>query len=84
MKSKQIGVLSCALIFQIVATASVADWRNEDGSENHSWYLGAGLGITELDPDTNNTGYSVIDDKDIGFKLFGGYDFTERLTVEGF
>lgn len=84
MKSKKIGVLFCALTFQAVTTTAIADWRNEDGSEDHSWYLGAGLGITELDPDTNNTGYSVTDDKDSGFKLFGGYDFSERLTVEGF
>ena len=51
---------------------------------DRSWYIGGGLGITELDPDTNNTGYSVTDERDSGFKLFAGYDYSERLTVEAF
>ena len=73
---KKTGALICAFTLQVITTASIAD--------NHSWYLGAGLGITELDPDTGATAYSVSDEGDTGFKLFGGYDFSERLTVEGF
>ena len=81
---KKTGVLICAFTLQAITTASFADSHDEGGAEDHSWYLGAGLGITELDPDTNNTGYSVTEEQDTGFKLFGGYDFSERLTVEGF
>ncbi len=81
---KKIGVLICAFTIQTIASTSFAETHDEGGAADPSWYLGAGLGITELDPDTNNTGYSVTDEKDSGFKLFGGYDFSERLTVEGF
>lgn len=84
MRTKKIGVLICLLALQLAATSSIADWRNEDGEENRSWYLGAGVGITELDPSTGSTGYRVSDERDTGFKLFGGFDFSERLTVEGF
>ncbi len=80
MNTKITSVFIGMFALQLLTTPAMADWKNKD----RSWYLGAGLGLTELDPDTNNTGYSVTDDKDSGFKLFGGYDFTERLTLEGF
>jgi outer membrane protein OmpA-like peptidoglycan-associated protein len=79
---KKTCVWLCAFTLQVSMASVFADEIDE--TSQRSWYLGAGLGITELDPDTNNTGYSVIDERDTGFKLFGGYDFSERLTVEGF
>ena len=79
---KKTGVWLCAFTLQVSMASVFADEIDE--TSQRSWYLGAGLGITELDPDTNNTGYSVTDERDTGFKLFGGYDFSERLTVEGF
>jgi OOP family OmpA-OmpF porin len=79
---KNAGVFLCALLSQFSVTAAIAEQVDED--KQRSWYLGAGFGITELDPDTNDTGYSVSDERDSGFKLFGGYDYSETLTVEGF
>ena len=76
------SVITCLLALQILTVSVHAD-DIEAGNER-SWYLGAGLGLTELDPDTNNTGYTVADERDSGYKLFGGYDFSKRLTVEGF
>ena len=84
MRIKIPGVFVCAIALQVITTAAIADGHNSDGSKDRSWYLGAGLGITELDPDTNNTGYSVTDESDTGFKLFGGFDYNNRLTIEGF
>ena len=72
----------CALTLQISTTAAYAE--DSENTGNRSWYLGAGLGMTELDPDTNNTGFSVTDQRDTGFKLYGGFDFSNHLTVEGF
>lgn len=72
----------CALTLQVSLTSVFAE--EVDAMNERSWYLGAGLGITELDPDTNNTGYSVSDERDTGFKLFGGYDYNEIFTIEGF
>ena len=79
---KNAGVILCALLSQFSITAAIAEQVDED--KQRSWYLGAGFGITELDPDTNDTGYSVSDERDTGFKLFGGYDYSETLTLEGF
>lgn len=79
---KKTSVYLCALTIQFAVASVLAE--ETDVVNQRSWYLGGGLGITELDPDTNNTGYSVADERDQGFKLFAGYDFSERLTVEGF
>lgn len=79
---KKAGVWLCAFTLLLSVVPVIADENND--SDQRSWYLGAGLGITELDPDTNNTGYSVADERDTGFKLFGGYDFSDRFAVEGF
>ena len=79
---KKTGVLFCALTIQVFFNPVLAE--DQQSEKNRSWYIGAGLGITELDPDTDNTGYSVSDKSDTGFKLFGGYDFTEQFSVEAF
>lgn len=81
---KKASVLVCALALQVITTSAIADWSDLGSTEDRSWYIGAGLGITELDPDAGSTGYSVTDERDTGFKIFGGYDYSERLTVEGF
>ena len=79
---KRTGALFCALALQTSVISVSAE--EVDEADERSWYLGAGLGITELDPDTNDTGYVVSDERDSGFKLFGGYDYSDNLTVEGF
>ncbi len=78
IRIKNAGVLLCAFtLSSFYSTLAQAE-------DNRSWYIGGGIGITELDPDTGNTGYNVSDKSDTGFKLFGGYDFTERFSVEAF
>ncbi len=80
IRIKASGALLCVLSLS-GGTAVMADAETGD---SHSWYLGAGLGITELDPDAGNSGYTISDKRDTGFKLFAGYDFSDRLSVEGF
>lgn len=79
---KKTSVWLCAVTLQISMVSVSAE--EQDEVSQRSWYLGAGLGITELDPDTNNTGYNVSDERDTGFKIFGGYDYSDRLSIEGF
>jgi OmpA-OmpF porin, OOP family len=78
---KKTGVLVCVLVSQFMVSSAMA---GVDDGKQHSWYLGAGLGITELDPDTGGTGYNISDESSTGFKLFAGYDFSEILSFEGF
>jgi OmpA-OmpF porin, OOP family len=49
-----------------------------------NWYLGAGAGYTNLDPDANSTAFRFTDDEDAGYKLFIGYDFNEKFSAEIF
>ena len=52
---KSPGIFLYALIsYSVVSTVFAAEETETNG---RSWYLGAGLGITEVDPDTNDTGY---------------------------
>ena len=74
-----IKIWLCAFVLPFVSTMV-----NADEIKKGTWYLGAGLGITELDPDVGSTGYSLTNERDSGFKLFAGFDYSERLTVEGF
>ncbi|MEK6211334.1 MAG: outer membrane beta-barrel protein [Pseudomonadota bacterium] len=48
-------------------------------------YIGVGAGLTTFDlcDDLNALGATSCDDKDIGWKLFGGYKFTPNFAVEG-
>ncbi|MEX2122624.1 MAG: Calx-beta domain-containing protein [Woeseia sp.] len=50
-------------------------------------FVGAGGGMSLLDPDTAATPFSVEDDQDLGIKIFGGVDLTtisRNLSVEAF
>jgi len=76
-------LLGTTLMFStpmVAATETAADTDTFD----KQWYLGAALGRSTLKPDTNGTGFSVDDKNDTGYKLFAGYDFTERFSLEGY
>lgn len=47
-------------------------------------YLGFGIGISNLDPDTDSTIYRVDDTRDIGGKFFLGYDFSKHFSLEAY
>ncbi len=53
-------------------------------SYDKSLYIGGGFGVSYFDPETNNTGYRIENDKDLGWKLHLGYDLSERLSVEAY
>lgn len=48
------------------------------------WYLGAGIGISEMEPNTKNTRYSIDDERDFGGKIYLGYGLSKRWNVEGY
>lgn len=73
----------CVASLLACSNAVLAASDQSDMSVN-AWYIGGGLGISELDPETGNSGYKVSDKRDTGIKLFAGYDFTEKFTAELF
>jgi len=54
------------------------------GDEIGQWYAGIGLGLSRLEPDRNGSLYRVEDMSDRGFKLTLGYDWSERISIEGY
>ena len=77
MRFFQAGLL--ALSLQSMSSGVLAEVP-----EIETWYIGGGLGLTELDPAVGGTGYSIIDERDSGFKLFAGVDLGERVAIEAF
>ncbi len=65
-------------------TALAADSSAQTNGFEKQWYLGAGLGRSHMDPDTDKTGFSLDEKHDTGYKVFAGYDFTERFSLEGY
>lgn len=47
-------------------------------------YVGIGVGVTEVDPESSTTALAVSDDSDTGAHLALGYDINRFLTVEGY
>jgi hypothetical protein len=74
MINKLLGMM---LLYGAVVTALQADSGDTSG-----WYLGAGAGLSRLNPDTKNTGFTVSDKNDFAFKLMAGYDWSEQLGTE--
>lgn len=81
-KSSLVSAVCYVLGVTMCGMSGVA--AGEQAKASNSWYVGGGLGITELDPDTGNSGYTVSDQRDTGIKLFAGYDFTEEFSAEVF
>jgi outer membrane protein OmpA-like peptidoglycan-associated protein len=71
-------VCAVALMGLMASTATVA----EENPENQ-WYIGAGLGISEVEPDTSGSIYSVEDSRDSGYLLYLGYDLFDNISIEG-
>ena len=78
------GVLGVCLTLVVTSTAQAA---------GNGWYVGAGIGSADTDASSSDyekdlagLGYATasdVDDTDTGWKLFGGYDFTENWAIEG-
>ena len=47
-------------------------------------YLGAGLGISRLNPKTDQSGFSIQDDQDSGWRMSAGWDWNSSITIEGY
>ena len=77
----------CLLGITLASGATItiaAETPMEADSFEKQWYLGMGLGRSELKPDTDGSGFSLNDKNTTGYKLFVGYDLTERFSLEGY
>lgn len=73
---KKILKSSVALLFILGALDASSDESN--------LYLGAGLGVGNLDPNLSGTNYSVKSENDLAIKFSAGWDINKRISIEGF
>ena len=59
----------------MASVAGAADFQ-------HRFYGGLGLGISQLEPETKDTGFEVDDKQDLGGKVYLGMDFARRWSAE--
>ena len=79
IRSTKKAVFMTSLVFLISMTTAANAGENKNAL---SWHIGAGAGLSTIDPDTSNTIFNVDDDTDVGYKIFAGYQFTEDWFAE--
>jgi hypothetical protein len=90
-KLREVRVKSTSLINPVVLPLLVSGLlltsqplNAESNSTENPWYAGIGLGLSRLEPDRNGSLYEVDDKSSEGFKLTLGYDYSERISIEGY
>lgn len=58
------------------------EWLTPKWTDGMDMYLGAGMGISRLDPNTSGSQYVLEDTNDRGLKVLLGWDFNQYLTLE--
>ena len=81
MRKTQQLFLSLALM-PMIGLAPLA--QAQESADENRWYAGAGLGLSRLEPDSNGTIYRVDDKSSSGLKLYVGYDWSDKISIEGY
>lgn len=68
--------------FSVLAILSTCALANADWLEDKSIFIGTGVGANNLKPDTTNSGYQVVDETDVGWKLYSGIDWNDDISAE--
>ena len=85
-RARKVTLLAACLLIPLVSSDAVhaddhACSYNDDEFQK-CWYAGIGLGSTHVDPEGQAGGWSTNDDSDSGWKIYGGYQFKPRWSVE--
>jgi outer membrane protein OmpA-like peptidoglycan-associated protein len=72
-------LLSAALVLVSMAAAGA---ESESWVKVSDWYIGAGVGVSQLEPDASGTNYRVTEENDSAWKIFVGVDFSKHWTAE--
>ena len=60
------------------------EWLKPKWTDGMDVYLGAGLGVSNLQPNTSKSDYSIEESNDSGMKVLLGWDFNQYLTLESY
>lgn len=91
--SKLLGLFALTVTASQTATADDSNWDHSDRKDS-GWYIGANIGQSSADIDEEritsslqNSGFTTTaftaDERDTGYKLFGGYQFNQYFAIEG-
>lgn len=80
------SVYLCLILLSLQVSSSFAEnacyTQDVINRTSACWYVGAGLGISQLSPDTEGTDWLIEEDASEGFLLGVGYQFHEKWAVE--
>lgn len=79
---RKAGIAAALLAF--APMQSQAENSPSDREMDTRLYIGAGLGITNVDPEAVCPCYGVDDDMSAGGEIFVGMDITRRFSIEGY
>ena len=71
--------LSGALVLVSMAAAGA---ESDSWVKVSDWYIGAGVGVSRLEPDASGTNYAVTEENDTGWKIYTGIDLSKHWTAE--
>ena len=71
-----------ASLLAVTLLLQLPSWAQ--GAVADGLYLGGGVGVSRLNPDTTNTGYTQKGMYDTAGKLYLGYDLNSQLSLEGY
>ena len=80
----QVGCRQFIVVVGVSALLSGCGTIGSDPDFESGLYVGAGVGVSRLEPDTSqNSIYSVDDSNSAGGQFAVGYDLTSRVSIEG-
>lgn len=77
--------LLCSTLFSVAVHAAeppLAEQKIDDIRD--PFYIGLGLGMSFLKPETNSIAVTLSQDSDFAYKVFGGYQFDDNWAAEFF
>ena len=66
----------------VLASMAAAGAESESWLKVSDWYIGAGVGVSQLEPDASGTNYRVTEENDSAWKIFAGVDLSKHWTGE--
>ena len=82
---RQRRLLMPILVSLLVLPLNIQAENSPDAREFDSrWYLGANLGISRLEPETELPWHSLGDNSGSGYSVFLGRDLSKHFTLEGY
>jgi outer membrane protein OmpA-like peptidoglycan-associated protein len=75
-------VFLCGALVLASMAATGAEAELESSIKVSDWYIGAGMGLSQLEPDDNGTNFRVTNANDVGWKIFAGIDLSKHWTAE--